>query len=382
MLSVRRSPLRSPLTRTGTTALLAGALVLAGSGGAGAAASPHAASGSDGGEQDQTYAGYLFTYMTGEGDPDGEQVYFALSEGNDPLHWQELNDGEPVLTSTLGDEGVRDPFVIRSPEDGTFYLIATDLKIYGGGDWDEVQRHGSRSIMVWESEDLVDWSDQREVEVSPSNAGNTWAPEAYWDAERDQFVVFWASKLYDEDDPDHTGDQHHRMMYATTTDFEEFTEAQVWHDPGHSVIDSTVVEHDGSYFRYTKDERDPSGGHECGNFIVGERSDDLLDTSWDLVADCIGRETDEEPGIEQGEGPTVFKSNTEEKWYLFIDEYTGQGYVPFETTDLASGEWTMSTDYELPESPRHGTVMPVTQQEYERLEAAWAGAASTADPAG
>ena len=30
-------------------------------------------------------AGYLFTYFTGEGTASGEQIYFALSQGNDPL---------------------------------------------------------------------------------------------------------------------------------------------------------------------------------------------------------------------------------------------------------------------------------------------------------
>jgi hypothetical protein len=74
--------------------------------------------------------------------------------------------------------------------------------------------------------------------------------------------------------------------------------------------------------------------------------------------------------IDRGEGPTVFKSNTEKKWYLFIDEYGERGYVPFETTDLDSGRWTMSTGYELPAGPRHGTVMPVTRAEYQRLSAA------------
>lgn len=319
----------------------------------------------------QPYAGYLFTYMTGEGTTDGEQVYFALSDGNDPLRWRELNDGEPVLTSTLGEEGVRDPFVVRSPLDGTFYLIATDLRMYGGGDWNEVQRHGSRSIMVWESDDLVHWSDQRRVEVAPPNAGNVWAPEAHWDARRGVFAVYWASKLYDADDPDHTGDQHQRMMVATTTDFEEFGQAEVWQDPGHSVIDSTVVEHEGVYHRFTKDERGATGDNECGKFIVGERSEDLMNRSWDLVADCIGRGSEGRPGIERGEGPTVFKSNTEDKWYLFVDEYTGRGYVPFETTDLDSGEWTLSSGYDLPASPRHGTVVPVTRQEYQRLDNAW-----------
>ncbi len=61
------------------------------------------------------YAGYLFAYFTGEGTADGEQIRYALSRGNDALRWRELNGGEPVLTSTTGERGLRDPFVIRSP---------------------------------------------------------------------------------------------------------------------------------------------------------------------------------------------------------------------------------------------------------------------------
>ncbi|CAL9431471.1 hypothetical protein SUDANB6_02056 [Streptomyces sp. enrichment culture] len=314
------------------------------------------------------YAGYLFAYFTGEGTADGEQIRYALSRGNDALHWRELNGGRPVLTSTTGEKGLRDPFVIRSPEGDRFYMIATDLRMYrnSSGSWDEVQRHGSKSIMVWESTDLVHWTDQRLVRVSPDNAGNTWAPEAYWDDELDAYVVFWASKLYADDDPDHTGSTYNRMLYATTEDFRTFSEPKVWHDPGHSVIDSTVIRHGDTYYRYTKDERDPSSGSPCSKFVTGEKSTSLTDTSYDFVADCIGR-----GAMERGEGPTVFKSNTEEKWYLFIDEYGGRGYLPFETTDLASGEWTPSTDYQLPASPRHGTVIPVTQAEYDRLLAAY-----------
>src|SRR6476620_3725425 len=102
--------------------------------------------------------GYAFAYFTGEGSADGEQVYMAGSRGNDPLHWDELGGGRPVLTSSEGEQGVRDPFIMRSPEGDRFYLIATDLKIYGNGDWDRSQRTGSRAIEVWESTDLVNWS--------------------------------------------------------------------------------------------------------------------------------------------------------------------------------------------------------------------------------
>ncbi|MFJ8136525.1 family 43 glycosylhydrolase [Streptomyces sp. NPDC096013] len=314
------------------------------------------------------YAGYLFAYFTGEATPDGEQIRYALSRGNDPLHWRELNAGRPVLTSAIGERGLRDPFLIRSPGGDTFYLIATDLRMYrnSSGSWDDVQRHGSRSVMIWESADLVHWTDPRLVRVAPDNAGNAWAPEAHWDDARGEYVLYWASTLYADDDPGHTGPTHHRMLYATTKDFRTFSTPQVWNDPGHSVIDSTLVRHKGIYYRYTKDERAPSPDSPGSKFITGEKSASLTSPSYDLVSEGIGSEV-----IERGEGPTVFKSNTEEKWYLFVDEYGLRGYVPFETTDLDSGEWTPSTDYRLPSRPRHGTVLPVTRAEYDRLLAAY-----------
>ncbi|MDX8029078.1 family 43 glycosylhydrolase [Lentzea sp. BCCO 10_0856] len=314
-------------------------------------------------------SGYSFFYFTGEGSPNGEQIYAAASKGNNPLDWAEVNNGQPILKSSLGELGVRDPFILRSPEGDKFYLLATDLKINGGRGWDAAQRTGSRSIMVWESTDLAHWSRQRSVQVSPPTAGNTWAPEAFWDAKRGTYVVYWASKLYADNDPGHTGNSYNRMMYATTRDFVSFSAPKVWIDPGYSVIDSTIIENGGTYYRYTKDERNNTSTTPCSKFITAEKATDLLDTSYDFVAECIGKATSTSPGLSAGEGPTGFKSNTENKWYLFIDEFGGRGYVPFETTDLASGKWTMSTGARLPASPRHGTVLPVTQAELNRLTA-------------
>jgi hypothetical protein len=88
-----------------------------------------------------------------------------------------------------------------------------------------------------------------------------------------------------------------------------------------------------------------------GKFVTAERSTDLRSTSWNFIADCIGKGT-----LSAGEGPTIFKSNTEDRWYLFIDEFGGRGYVPFQTTNLASGTWTPVSNYEMPTDPRHGTA--------------------------
>ncbi|MEN3609099.1 RICIN domain-containing protein [Plantactinospora sp. ZYX-F-223] len=312
-----------------------------------------------------TYAGYLFSYMTGEGSANGEQIYFGLSQGNDPVRWRQLNGGQPVLTSNVGTRGARDPFIIRSPQGDRFYQIATDLRIYGGGNWDAAQRTGSKSIVVWESTDLVTWSAPRLVRVSPDTAGNTWAPEAYYDDSIGQYVVFWASKLYAATDPNHTGSSYNRMMYATTRDFRTFSPAQVWVDKGYSTIDSTLIKHNGTYYRYTKDERSSSQS-ACGKFILAERSTTVLNRNYSFVRECIGQGS-----LSQGEGPLVFKSNTENRWYLYIDEYGGRGYIPFSTTDLTTGQWSMVSGYTMPGRPRHGTVLPLTQAEYDGLARRW-----------
>jgi hypothetical protein len=308
----------------------------------------------------ESYEGYLFSYFTGEGYANGEQIYFALSEGNNPLKWRELNNEVPAFTSNLGELGLRDPFIIRSPDGDRFYLIATDLKVYGNGDWDRSQRTGSRSIMVWESTDLINWSEQRMVEISPKEAGNTWAPEVIYDETIGAYIVFWASNLYENEE--HSGSTYNKMMYCTTRDFYTFTAPKVYMDFGYSVIDTTMIKHEGRVYRFTKDERNNTTSSPNGKFIFQEVGGSVLDSSFKLIKEGIGKGS-----ISAGEGPTIFKSNTEEKWYMFIDEFGGRGYVPFETVNLLSGEWKMSTNYHLPARPRHGTVIPVTKREHEAL---------------
>jgi len=315
------------------------------------------------------YEGYAFSYFTGNSIA-GEKIYFAASRGNNALKWDELNDGQPKLESTMGEQGLRDPFLIRSPEGDRFYLIATDLSIGRNGDWDRSQRTGSKYLEVWESTDLKNWSAQRHVKVSPDTAGNTWAPEAYWDESLQSYVVFWASKLYAEDDPNHTGSAYNRMLYATTRDFVTFSEAKIWQDRGESRIDSTVIKENGTYYRFTKDEG--GGGTGCSD-IIQEKSPSLTavdlpgNPSWTFMDACIGRDA----GTSAVEGPTVFKANPGDTsgspYYLFVDEYGGRGYIPLGTADLEAPNWQVAPTYDLPASPRHGTVIPVTGAELAAL---------------
>ena len=190
---------------------------------------------------------YLFTYFIGE-QPQGEQIYFSLSK--DGLHWKDLHDGKPVICSEVGECGLRDPFLIRKADGSGFVIIATDLCIANGRGWDAAVKTGSKNLAVMESKDLIHWSKPVLVEVSVPEAGCTWAPEAIYDRQQDNYLVFWASMVQLDGDKE----PKQRIYAARTKDFHEFTKAQVYLEKDNHVIDSTMVYDDGVYYRFSKDE--------------------------------------------------------------------------------------------------------------------------------
>lgn len=294
---------------------------------------------------------YMFAYFIGNGAGE-EQIYFAASR--DGLDWEELNDGKPVLESDMGTTGLRDPFILRSPEGDKFYLIATDLCIAKNGNWGDAQTKGSQAIMVWESTDLVNWTKQRMMTISAGiEAGCTWAPEIFYDETTGEYMVFWASKVK----TDNYGKQ--RLYYCKTRDFYTFTEPKVWIDESHSAIDSTVVRDvDGTYYRFTK--------NESKTYIYMEKSDSLLG-EWTMVNSNIAS------GVE---GPCCFAFNEDDiekagaKWCLLQDAFGAGGYYPMITDDLSGGKFT-KISANLPARPRHGTVMNITAEEYKALTSKW-----------
>ena len=63
--------------------------------------------------------------------------------------------------------------LFRSAEGDKFYLLATDLSIYYRGGWGSAKATttGSRDLIIWESTDLVNWSEPRAVAVGTEDAG-------------------------------------------------------------------------------------------------------------------------------------------------------------------------------------------------------------------
>lgn len=306
-------------------------------------------------------AGYLFVTFT-DGREDGEQIYFAVSR--DGLHWQDLNGGNPVLTSSVGECGARDPFIIRGHQkdisrvsgetDGKehFYLIATDLRIANGKGWDAAQYEGSRSLLIWESEDLIHWSRERSVEIGVPKAGCVWAPEAIYDEKRGAYLVFFASMVKLEGDKD----AKQRIYASYTKDFKSFSKPEIYIEGENHVIDTTIIQEGEIYYRFSKDETTKLIRMEYGSDLQGA----FTEISSEVLSSLYGVE-----------GPECYYLKEQQAWCLIVDRFMEKkGYWPLLCRDLRTGEFQVLEEsaYELGAiKKRHGSVIPVSAEEYERL---------------
>ena len=309
------------------------------------------------------FTGYLMAHFDHEW-PYGEQIYLAHS--SDGLHWNDLNGGQPVLRSTVGTEGVRDPALIRSPEGDRYWIIATDLHIASGTSWDDAVNRASTSLVVWESTNLVDWSAPRLADVAGGiqGAGNAWAPEAIFDPATNDYVVYWATHA------PLNGIWKHRIYYSRTKDFRTFTAAQVYIDrPGHQgIIDTQIVEVPDSTggYRYYRASADGHIAIEASNSILG---------SWTPIGDLSHM------GISNGtgggnvvEGPMWMPFNNGTSWALWLDQFaTGRGYMPIRSGNLGSTRnFQVVEDYSLGTTlKRHGSILQLTAAESGRVLDRW-----------
>lgn len=342
----------------------------------------------------EDYVGYLFVRFNGtEENVDQEQTYFSISE--DGLNWKNLNGNKPVLPSNIGESGLRDHFIARSAEGDKFYLIATDLSIAtnkpgdnaneGAVDWWGAGGSGSHGIVVWESDDLVNWSEPWLSEIAPEGAGCTWAPEFIYDEKTGEYVVYWSATKLEVDENENVTQEfeNHAIYYSKTRDFRTFTEPKLYHEGGKDangkvvkVIDSTMIQDGDTYYRFTKNESDEG---ERSKTIVLDKSKSILGEFTEIPSESLSVDLKAQEGAV--EGPIIFKMNEKtedgkDQWCLMVDRYgTGKGYYPLITTNLNSGEFRLLKDneYSFPKGSkfRHGYVMPVTASEYDALQRKW-----------
>ena len=381
--------------------------------------------------KDSDYKAYLFGHFVGEGYgktvdgqkvATGEQMFFALADVGQGLHFKDMNGStmnnlKPVLSSKVGERGVRDPFMLRSPEGDSFYLIATDLSVYTRGGWGQNEGAnkftitGSHSITLWESHDLVNWTEGRLIEVAHPNAGMAWAPEMIYCEETGEYVIFFSSTILNE--AKNAIHERDCIYYTTTRDFVHFGETKKFlknqpypagqEDPRKSsdspqainnnerkIIDASVMKIGDYYYAAAKD----GDNHEDGGILI-QRNTDLFDINgWEKVLDLddLGFQAQGRTANNQClEGPEWFMYNQADRTDpkvpeigLMADFYanTSVGYIPWATTDVedydnSNESWRIlesGADKDFTwdsQTKRHGTILRITEEEAEALKVAY-----------
>lgn len=305
---------------------------------------------------------YLFVHFRESTSPEGEQVYFAISR--DGFHWEALNEGRPILWAYYGDHGVRDMTIVRDLKTGRFHIFATDLSLSYGmrgkyhHSWAEVSRKGSKALAHWYSDDLLHWSDEELLTLGSEAFGCLWAPDILSDPEHGDYLLHWSSSHSSND----FGPK--AIYFSRTKDFIQYSVPQLlYRKENGPVIDSAMYEEDGRYYMFLKSEGNPhriilvKSDHITGPFHRVEAFDACMQL------------------VEEGmyEAPTAIRLD-DGRWCLFLDYYgvpgAGQGYVPFIADSLASGQFMRSDDeFSFPYGFKHGTILEITQEEYERMKA-------------
>ena len=290
---------------------------------------------------DEPETAYLFAYFLGNA-PEQERLSYAVSL--DGYHFTALNSGKAVWNSSVGTKCLRDPYIFKG-EDGLYHLLATDMKSSLG--W-----NSNRDILTAKSTDLIHWFDETSIKIANASplmmgADRAWAPQAIYDPEQKSYMIYFAARVPGRDD-------RTIMYYAYSKDLKKLdTEPKLLFAPqnGNDAIDSDIIFQNGTYYMYYKNETNKrlylaKSGHASG--------------PWQEMPQISPQGI----GVE---GPNIYRILGTDKWVMMSDAYGDGYYVMQETTDLENFTTVPRSGYSFDFTPRHGYVIPITDDQYDAL---------------
>lgn len=303
-------------------------------------------------------------------------LHMAISR--DGYSWKALNGDRPVVSGdTIAQQhGIRDPHIYRAP-DGTFYIAATDLHIFGkqaGYRDTQWERDGelygwgnNRGLVLMKSKDLINWTHMvaRIDETFPEQFGDlgcAWAPETIFDPEKGKLMVYFTLRP--------TGKGKTRLYYSYAND--DFTgletEPQLlfnYPDEKIQILDADIVPTgDGRYCMTYCAQEGPAG--------IKVAISDYINKGFEYQPEQI----DNEKG--SCEAPTIYQIIGEDKWILMYDIFSikPHNFGFMETTDFQTfrplghfGDGPTKRDGFSEQ--KHGAVTHITEEEAQRLEKYW-----------
>jgi hypothetical protein len=313
---------------------------------------------------------YLLVYFK----DDTHSLHFALS--TDGYTFTDVNDGQPVVSgdTIASQKGIRDPHITRGP-DGAFYLVMTDLHIFGmqmgyrDTEWERDKEKydwgNNRGFVLMKSFDLIHWihSNFHFDKAFPElkEIGCAWAPQTIYDPEAGKMMIYFTMRI---------GHGLTKLYYAYTDD--DFTRVTTFPQklfeypiPEIQILDADINPlPDGSYCMMYVAQESPVG--------IKMALSDSINKGYVYKPEWI----DSEPGA--CEAPNVWKRIGENKWVLMYDIFSikPHNFGFCETTDFESfkdldhfNEGVMRTTNFS--SPKHGAVIQLTKEKAEKLAGHW-----------
>lgn len=287
---------------------------------------------------------YLFVYFTGNRMSE-EAIHMAVS--SDGYNYRALNGNQPIMDSRQisSTGGVRDPHILRSEDGKSFYMVVTDM--VSGNGWDS-----NRGMILLKSKDLVRWTSNivniQKKYPNQENLKRVWAPQTVYDREAGKYLIYWSMK--------HGGGAdiiYYAYANKDFTDIEGEPKPLFLPKSGNSCIDGDIIYKDGFYHLFYKTE-----GH--GNGIKKATTTSLTSGQWKESDDYKQQTKD------AVEGSGIFPLIGSDKFILMYDVYMKGKYQFTESADLDNFK-VIDSAISMDFHPRHGTIIPVTRKELERL---------------
>lgn len=336
---------------------------------------------------------YLFAYFTGTS-KEGQTIHLAVSE--DGYNYTALRNNEPVIIPSKGVGSVRDPYIWYNEQDNYYYIIATDLDFT---DTDSNYSDNSQSFIIWRSKDLINWYDETFIDVNAMahligdtrNMINVWAPQILWDGSA--YVVYFTLRC-NATANDGTGWNNMQIVYLKTSDLLDknaYYEYGVIYDNHNQIIDADIIQNpaDGLWYLFHKNEDwdydTPTTDLKTIFYVVSENATgpytnihpvtgENLDTSGDTSGISRGYRVYPNTTVSL-EGCNSFFDN-DGNLITYTDEF---GHKNALNEDEAYFHISKSSDFKTftmlddsihninSLSPRHGSVVKITEEEYNRL---------------
>lgn len=295
-------------------------------------------------------ARYLFSYFSDDTTV-GQQVKYAVS--SDGLNFTPLNAGLPVIASdTISlSGGVRDPHILKC-DDGIYRMVLTDMDM-SKGKWT------NRGIVMLTSRDLIHWTHstvhfpERYKGKDPALANAVWAPQTIFDPSAGKYMVYFS--LHSEKDGPYPVD---KVFYAYAND--DFTDLAT--DPlplfdfdGPSIDSDIVRDDNGLYHLFFNTW---GGGKTMRRQFVFSDFHDA--STWQLYPGHC------QPNNMKSEGSSAYQLPSGD-WILCYDCFKDHQFQFCKTSDFKSFELVHATDADDPFNPKHGSVVIISDTEYDSL---------------